>query len=194
MFNKKYTKVENIENYLGLDVAVEFQGQIDTWIIGMSEFIKNYTNRDWLADETPQERYFDGNGFSGLEVGDFIGEPTLKIGDSFGENMEVKTEFITHPYNTISKNTIVLKRDFFRNKIKNVSVTARWGYSSETPRDIEFATTVLVAGIILAQTNQQGEVKSEKIGNYTVTYESDAQKNDFKNAMDIINQRKLTRI
>jgi len=51
--------------------------------------------------------------------------------------------------------------------------------------------TVLVAGIINEQRQGGSEVKSERIGNYQVTYNSDKGSNSFadlKRAIEIIDQ------
>jgi hypothetical protein len=192
--SKQYTTVEKVSNYLLSNISSTFESQIEYWIIAMSNYISLATNREWLADETANARWFDGNGYQALEVGDFIGNPTLEIGDAFGENMVAETDFITYPHNTTTKNTIVLKNENFENSIKNVRVTAKWGYLATVPKDIEFATTVLVAGIVMAQTNQDGEVESEKIGNYSVKYVTDQQKSDYVNVKEIISNRALIRI
>jgi len=192
--DKQYCTVEDIENYLGIDVALEFQSQIDGWIEAMSNLVSLRTNREWLVDTTATDRYFDGNGCQNMEVGDFVGVPTVSIGDSFGENMEVESDFVTFPHNTTVKNTIILKSGIFSKKIKNVLINVKWGYANSVPEDIKQATVILTSGIILAQTNQDGEIESEKIGNYSVKYVTESQKSDYNQALDIINSRKVIRI
>lgn len=194
MNEKAYTTIENIKNYLTIEIVEAFEDQIDDWITAMSNHVRLATNRDWLADETATERFFDGNGMRSIEVGDFIGTPVLKVGSDFNTDMVASTDFASFPYNTTSKNTLIHKSYGFPRGIQNVSVTARWGYMESVPKDIQLATTILVAGIILAQTNQEGEVKSETIGNYTVSYATEKQISDFENAKKILDYRTLIRI
>lgn len=191
--NKKYCTVEDVENYVGLDVAAGFQSQIESWIEGISNLISLKTSREWLADTAANERFFDGNGMQSMEVDEFIEVSNVYTGDAFGENFTEETSYITYPHNTTVKDTIVLKDSLFPSFIKSVKINAKWGYAVTVPEDIKFATVVLVAGIILSQTNQDQEVKSEKIGNYSVSYETDAQKSDYENALQtILYRRKIT--
>jgi hypothetical protein len=191
---KLYITIEDVENYLGLNVAEEFADQIEDWIKAMSNYVSLVTNREWLADTTATARFFDGKGFQSLEIPDFIQITQLELGDNWGENMQVETGYITHPYNTTSKNTIILKNKNFEKGFMNVRVTAKWGYLASVPSDIKHAVTILTSGIVLAQTNQEGEIESEKIGNYSVKYVTDEQKSDYEKAKNIIESRKLIRI
>ena len=192
--DKQYTSAEDIENYLGINIADEFESQIDDWIIAMSDYVAIRTSREWLADVTATTRVFNGNGYSSIQVDDFIGIIKVEVGSDFLEDMEEVSEYVTHPFNTNSKNTIILKSDSFDSGIQNVRITAKWGYLSEVPEDIKHATTVLVGGIVLAQSNQDGEVESERIGNYTVKYATESQKSDFQTAQEIISNRTLIRV
>ena len=188
---KLYCSTEDIENYLTISIAVEFESQVEDWINGVSEYIKSITNRDWLADSTESARTYDGNGMQSLEVDDFIGTPTVKTGDEYNQNMVARTDFILYPYNTEHKNTLILQDDCFERGIQNVEVTAKWGFGATVPNDIKHACTVITSAIVLAQTNQDGEVESEKIGNYTVKYKSESHKADVESAMEMLNTRKV---
>jgi hypothetical protein len=95
------------------------------------------------------------------------------------------------PYNETPKNTILLKDSIFNRGVQNVKITGDFGYADEVPKDIVFATTVIASGIILAQTNQAGEIASEQIGNYRVQYKDDKHKDDTAQAMAILQNRKL---
>jgi hypothetical protein len=188
---KQYCEISDIENYLTLEIADEFESVAEGWIEAISNMIKLLTNRDWLADSVATARFYDGNNCSELTVDDFIGTPVVEIGDDYAENLVATTDFITKPYNTTNKNVIKLKEDSFDKGEQNVRVTVKWGYAQEVPADIKLATTVIASAVILAQTNQDGEIESEKIGNYTVKYKDDQHRNDAKLAMGIIQQRKV---
>jgi hypothetical protein len=188
---KLYASKADIEDYLLLNIDNSFNARIDKWIEAVSNHITLLTNRVWLADDEPSARFYNGNGCQGIEIDDFIGTPTVEIGEDFATNFSTTTNFILYPYNTTQKNTIILKEDVFPKGKQNIRITAKWGYLAEVPEDIRFATTVLASGIVLAQTNQDGEIESEKIGNYQVKYKDESHRNDSKQAMDIITQRRV---
>lgn len=188
---KKYCTKADIENYLLIDIDANFNNQIDSWIESASEHIRLSTNRDWLADSEASDRYFDGTGYQDLHIDDFIGTPTVAVGEDYGVNFTTITDFIVQPYNTENKHTIIRTGTNLPLGIKNMRVGAKWGYGEEVPQDIRHATTVFASAIVLAQTNQDGEIASEKIGNYQVTYKNDQHKDDFAQAMDIINNRRV---
>lgn len=194
--NKEYTTIEEISNYLLLDIAEEFEDQIETWIKAMSEYVRSKTNRDWLADTVASAKYYNGNGKQYANIPDCIQITELATGDDYGANFVARTDYITAPYNSPADGTpitqIILKDGMtFDKGIKNVRITAKWGYAQNVPQDIVFITTVLVAGIVLAQTNQEGEVESERIGNYQVKYVTDSQKSDFARIQDMLHERTL---
>ena len=187
--SKLYCSKTDIENYLTISIAVQFEEQINSWIEGISQYIKEKTQREWKADTTTSERFYNGNGYSDLRIDDFIGTPIVKTGEDYNESMVARTDFVAQPFNSTSKHTIMLKDNSFDCGIQNLSVEAKWGYAEEVPEDIKHATVVLVSAIVLAQTNTEGEVESEKIGNYQVKYRNEKHKDDVQNAMDIIESR-----
>jgi hypothetical protein len=191
--NKAYITVEDVENMALVDVVDSFEPQIDEWIIAMSNQVSLLTNREWLADDTeyPEVRYFDGTGNSYLRIGEAVDIDSIEVGEDYGENFTAVTDYITTPYNSSPITKLVRKDGVWDRGIKNIKVTGNFGYATEVPVDIKFAVAVLVAGIINAQSNQEGEIQSEKIGNYAVTYSTDEQKQDYKRAMDIIQTRRV---
>ena len=189
--NSQYTTITEVENYLLQDIGSSFELQITDWIIAMSNQVSLMTNREWLASDTASDRYFNGNSSPYLKIDEAVSVTKLYVGEDYGVNFVEKTNFITYPYNSTPVKKLILTDDTFNCGIKNIKITAKWGYALEVPKDIAFATTVLVAGIVLNQTNQDGEIESEKIGNYAVSYKTDEQKNDYKMAMDIINSRRI---
>jgi hypothetical protein len=191
--DKPYINVSDVENMALVDVVDSFEDQIDEWIIAMSNQVALLTNREWLADDTeyPEVRYFDGNGSSYLRVGEMVDIDSVEVGEDYGENFESVTDFLEYPYNTTPITKVIRKDGVWDRGIKNIKITGNFGYSETVPEDIKFAVAVLVAGIINAQSNQEGEIKSERIGNYDVTYATDEQKKDYQRAMDIIASRRV---
>lgn len=188
---KEYTTKVAIENYLMIDIDASFSSQITEWIKAVSEFIRLETNRDWLADGSATPRYFNGNGYQDLRIDDFIGTPVVEVGEDFGTGLVTTTDFVSDPINETSKHTIILKNTDFPKGVQNVKVTAKWGYAEAVPEDIKQVATILASALVLAGTNQDGEISSEKIGNYQVTYKNDTHKDDAKLAMDILQKRRV---
>lgn len=191
--DKKYITVADVENMALVDVVDSFEDQIDEWIIAMSNQVSLLTNREWLADDTeyPEIRYFDGTGCSYLRIGEAVEIDSIEIGEDYAEDFEAVTDYITYPYNSSPITKLIRKDGVWDRGIKNIKITGNFGYAITVPEDIKFAVAVLVAGIINAQSNQEGEIQSEKIGNYAVTYSTDEQKQDYKRAMDIIQTRRV---
>lgn len=186
-----YTSVQEVENYLLLEIADEFEEQVDGWIKAMSEQVKLLTNREWLADTEDTERLFDGRGTQYLRIGEAVSIEKVEVGENYGQGFSEVTDFIVSPYDSLPITKIILADDVFPRGIANVRVTGKFGYGEEVPEDIKLATTILVAGIILNQTYPQGDIESEKIGNYAVSYKTEEQKRDYKQAMDIIASRRV---
>ena len=70
----------------------------------------------------------------------------------------------------------------------NQRITAKWGYSELVPADVSFAATVMVSGMYMYGVGgAMGGVKSEKIGEYSVSYADKDGWADFKKAQDILN-------
>lgn len=183
----EYTTKENLEAYLLLNIDPDFAEQITKWIKSASLYVRTVTNREWLASETATTKIYSGNGSQELIIDDYVGDLVLSIGDNWNENMVVIDEADYYLEGT----SIFYKSDVFPCGNKNIAVTARFGYSATVPEDIELATTIFASGIALANMNSDGEVSSESIGNYKVTYKDDKHKDDFAMANSIIESRKL---
>lgn len=203
MSAKGYTDLTALQNYGLVDVDGAFASQIDEWIEAAEGIIDLETGRNFKADTAATARFFDGNGETELIIDDAIEITTVEVGtDGYGGAFETiansgSNRYFTDPANHVALKIPVTKltlaaRRFYAGK-QNVRVTAKWGYSAAVPKDIKMAATVFTFGIM--NQNRQGgnEIKSERIGNYTVTYNSEAGKNswaDFENAMDILTKYK----
>jgi hypothetical protein len=206
---KGYTTEAKIENYLLQDIDASFSSQIESWIEGVERIIDNYTGRDFIADTTASARVYDGDGEQDLLIDDCIEVTKVEVGaDDYGGSFtEVSSSgadrYFLDPPNAqsldvkVPYNKVTLRSRYFPEGKQNNRITAKWGYSESVPADVEFAATVFVAGIINQQRQGGDEVKSEKIGNYMVTYNSDRGKNsfaDFERAMSILDSYKRLNI
>lgn len=199
MAKKGYTSKDDIENYLLEDIDVSFDTQIDRWIEGVENMIDKLTGRNFIADALATARVFDGDGTNELLIDDCIQITKVEVGnDSYGGTFtEIAAtgagRYFTEPNNHIVKNVpifkVVLNSNCFPSGKQNNTITAKWGYSAAVPQDIKFVATVFVCGI-LNQTRQGGDqIKSEHIGDYQVTYNTENGGDswaDFQRAKEIL--------
>lgn len=196
---KGYTTEALVENFLLKTIDSSFSGQITSWIEGAERYIDKVTGRNFVADEEATARLYSGDGEQDLLIDDAVEITKVEVGEddyggTFSEIASTGADrYFTDPENAAAKGVPVTKitlrtRRWPKGK-QNNRITAKWGYSAEVPADIQFAATVLVAGIINAQTQDGEEIKSEKIGEYQVTYNSEKGRNslsDFERAMEIL--------
>jgi len=193
----KYTTIEELENYVGVDIASTFESQMENWIEGISRYMDNITNRKLVADavgsgEEYEEKAYDGDGETYLMIDDCQEITSLEIGDVYGENLVATTNYIKFPRYTPHRRIVLKDYGIFTSGIQNVVIKGRFGFFNTLPKDIQFACTVLVAGIINSQNKGNDVKKSESIGEYSVTYTDDKGVTDYNRAIEILSSyRKL---
>jgi len=174
----KYSSKIEVENLALFEIEDEFDEQIDGWIESMSNYIDKFTGRTFSIDsDETEEKVYDGNGKDTLLVDDFVYLDSVTIDD---EELDV----LTYPNNTTPKFKIYSTTGFKKGK-QNVKVTASWGYSEVPPEDIRFACTALVVGIIRSQIATEGDVTTERIGNYSISYTT-KDRDSVQTALDIL--------
>ncbi len=192
---KGYTTKEKIENYLLTEIDASFDTQISDWIVAIEDYIEKVTGRIFKADSTSSYRYFDGNGKREIRIDECVAIEEVKIYDEAGTQIysfTKDTDYVVHPYNSLPIRKLIINptvSGYFTKGIKNVKIKAKWGNSVAVPEPITFVASVLVGGIINFSNNADGEVKSETIGDYQITYKEDQQK-DHERAMDILGSYK----
>lgn len=191
---KGYCSVADVENYTLTEVDSVFEPNVQFWIGAVETIIERQTGRVFIADSEASKRYFDGNGLPELHIDECVAITGLKIVDDMGNtvyDLTENTHYFSEPYNELPKRKLasksynVLGFSRFLKGQRNVELTAKWGFSIEVPEPIKFATVVLVAGIMNFGNDANGEIKSEKIGDYQVTYKDD-QWRDFEIAKEVI--------
>lgn len=198
---KGYATIQQIENYLLDTIRADFQPQVLEWIAMMEKYIENYTGRVFIADDTASIRKYETKDRPTNTIGNYLAEAqSLYIDECVsideltidGEVIDTG-DYITYPANKLPITRIKLLDDsglFFTQGEQNIEVEASWGYSVLCPDDISFATSILVAGIINYSGDMEGEVKSETIGTYAVTYKDDKDWQDFTRAKQILDYYK----
>lgn len=205
--SKGYTTKSTVENYILQDIDSSFDSQLDAWIASIERVIDNYTGRNFKADDTASARVYDGDGTNELIVDECIQVTKVETGndpygDSFAEIPSTGADkYFTYPANATARmvpiHKISLSARCFPAGQQNNRITAKWGYSATPPEDIQFAACVFVAGVLNQHRQGGDEIKSESIGAYSVTYNSDKGSNswaDFDRAKQILDQYKRLNI
>lgn len=175
--NREYTTLQLVSDYLGETITQN----IDLYILAVQNYIEQQTNRVFKADLTENTRFFNGNDRNILSIDDCIEitkvEESLDNGATFSE-----IEYVALPqnYSEIEKpiTQIGLRNGFFQSGVGNIKITAKWGYSEIVPDEIKLIATALVS-FLVKPANAKSSVKGEKIGNYSITYDSE-QQNAYK--------------
>lgn len=207
MPSKGYTTKAKVEDYILADIDSRLASSLDNWISGVEKTIEKITGRIFIADSAATARLFNGDGEQDLLIDDAVSVTKVEVGNddngsSFSEVGATGADrYFLEPNNYAAKlvpvTRIILNERRWTSGIQNNRITAKWGFSTTVPDDISFAATVFVAGIVNQQRNGGSEIKSEKIGNYSVTFNTDSEKNswaDFENAMSILDSYKKLNI
>jgi hypothetical protein len=188
---KGYTSKIAIENYLLIDIDPSFDSQIDKWIGAVEKYIDNQTDRDFAIAEdesgSEEERVYDGDGSNTLRIDPAVEVTSVKLSPT--DNALDAEKYVLYPANKTVKDKIVLRNLRFPRGLQNIVVGGRFGLDA-VPADIEFAATVLVAGIINFAWQSEGEVQSITIGRYSVTYKNQKEISDFEKVQEILKNNK----
>lgn len=175
-----------VQNYMLIDIDAGFVSQINDWIQAIGEYMDKATNRQLIADETAADYKYDGTGKKSIVIDDFV--TITKVMD--GSNI-ITTSCFLYPANSTPKWRMEADSRIFTKGRQNIVVTGRRGaYDEDTlPEALKFTATVLLAGIInYAYDDSTGDVQSETIGRYSVTYANTKQREDFAAAMQSLKQ------
>jgi len=164
-----YTSKALIESFLRSGTISD---DLTSYILSAQELIENTTGRIFAPDETETARLFDGNGCRELLISDCAEITKLEVAtDEWGDNFtEVPdTEYKTYPNEAnVPIRKLILRYIAFFQGYQNIKVTAKWGWKA-IPADITFVATALAGGMYNAQL-PSNNLKSESIGNYSVSY------------------------
>jgi len=195
--DKNYTDSSKIEQFIGESISTS----LVEIIVAVQKYIENYTGRNFVADCIASARVFNGNNSQNLSIDDCIEITKVEIGndsygDSFTEILSTGSDrYYTLPANNEADgypiNKLFLRSRVFLYGIQNVRITAKWGYSEEVPDDISWVATYLSSSIY--KTGIQGNiagVKSERIGEYSVTFGEGEGQTDWDKAKVILDSYK----
>lgn len=173
-----YTTKAQVQDYMQTDIDASLDTRIAQYITAMSEYADEVAGYPIYRDETTAKKY-DGDGTDEIMI-----EPVHTITEvTLGEETITPTKW---PYNRDIKRMLLLDGEYFTKGLANIEVTGTHCLETALPKKVEWAVTVLVAGIVNHLKNQDEGVRSEKIGEYQVTYIDKGQRSDFKMALDIL--------
>lgn len=191
-----YTDKATIQNYLLVNIDSSFDTQIDEWILAVQNWIETYTGRKFIQ-ETATTKLYDGDGSIELIVNDIITISKFEILDEDG-NVEATFDdvlfYYLDPPNDIPKTRIVINKfnaplPYFPKGKQNIKVTGTFGYAAAVPAEIKLAATQLVAGIIMDGNYDVGkEIQSERLGEYSITYQAISEQADRLGVKDILDR------
>lgn len=170
-----YITEGDLENHILQDIDNSFSSWIASVILMVESYIEKFTGIDF-ENSVSSTRYFDGYGEDVLFIGDFQSVATVQILDSTGtaiQTLTVNTDYVLYPYNDSVKNALLLmpggQRVIWPTGRRTVLVTGVFGYATP-PADIKMAA-VRMAAKIINEGLKGGQVASETLGSYSVSYE-----------------------
>lgn len=182
-----YANEGHVENYLTIDIDNSFSAQISDWAEAVDLYIDKYCGRTF-SNTASEVRYYEGKGGRDLDIDNFVSLSSVEILEPNGnDTASTLTEgqgddYVVYPYNTTPKYrlqlTNVARIGAWPTGLKRIKITGEWGEAS-TPKDIVFAATVLLSGIV-EKGLKGGSIQSESLGDYSVTFrEMDIISNDM---------------
>jgi len=200
---KGYTTKDKIEDFLNISIT----GEVDDYILAAEDIIDRLTGRNFVAGTVAKVRIYNGDETQELLIDDCVEITKVERGDDeWGDDFTEITAggsdgYFLEPVNNKDENNLVIKpyrKIILRSKVwiggvQNAKITAKWGYSTSAPEDISFAATVFASGMYNAKRGGSGDIKSEHIGGYMVTYdvnEDGVSYGDIQRAMTILDSYK----
>jgi hypothetical protein len=193
---QKYCTVEDVENYSLKDIVDSYEDTVEGFIYTASRIMDNLTGRRLLvptySDYEVETQYYDGQNKSKLIIDDNQTITKVEVGDYYGEDMtEIDAETYVITPKTPPRSVLIRKNDIFPIGEQNIAITGTFGMFTELPKDLIWACSVIVTGLINAQAVNSNEVKkSESIDGYSVSYSETKQMDDYVLALETIGKYK----
>jgi len=187
-----YTTQTKVLQYLGLSALPSPLTSLSDFIAAVKAFIDKYTGRTFESG-TSEDRKYDGDGSDTLLIDDATEITAIKIYDDTGNLLFTLTasDYKLYPENKSYFNQITLRLGsqvaHFQRGHQNIVVTGKFGFSTAIPDDLAFAATQMVAAMVEDNyINSTGDIKSESLGEYSVTYQSVKKASDRLGIYDIL--------
>ena len=176
----KYTTKENIEKHLGETITEN----IDLYIDSACRYIDDYTQREFQSGDE-EIRYYDGNGKQELII-----DPATEVSKveySLDGLLGLKLPMIDGKQHLIINcrlEELCLNGMYFT-LLKVSKNNRKFGWSECPPKDIVFCATVLASAMYKGKSSS--EISSERIGDYSVNFESEQGIGDLDSIKKILN-------
>lgn len=198
---KNYTSELEVEKFLNTTIVA---GAVDDIINGAIDIVDMWTGRNFVADTVASAKRYSGNGGQNLPIDDCIDVTKVERGyDSYGDNFTEIVSGGSSGYYLLPENNVKdgggkypiqklhLRSNTWLSGVKNCRITAKWGFSAVCPDDVRVATTIIAGGIYnFNRASGSGDISSEKIGNYSVSYDvstGGGNWGDYRRALKILN-------
>ena len=178
-----YTDKTAVQNYTLTNINVSMDTQLTEWIEGMSRFMDNYCGITLVGEAPAVARVYDGTGEAELKIDSAYSITTVTVDGTAVTPLK-------YPANSPRTYLLKLADGTFTVGMQNVAVTGIFARLVALPADLKFACTVLVAGIVNQSNKQTDGIKSEKVGEYQVTYKDEKERADYTRAMQILDSYK----
>lgn len=173
-----YTTITAVQNYLKTDVAAGFEDQVTEYIQAVSARADKIAGHP-IYRTTAADFTYDGTGTSELVV-----KPVHTITAVTVDGVAVTP--VQYPLNSDTKTELRLRNQVFTLDMANVVVTGTHCLEKTLPNDLTHACTILVAGMVRNVKDQSAGLKSEKIGEYSVSYATDEERGDLQWANKVL--------
>lgn len=188
---KGYTSEAKINEFLQVTIPT---GKANSAMETAEKMIDNITGRSFIAIATANERYYNGNGLQTLSIDDCVEVTKVEIAnDYYGTTFNdiASGNYILEPrgYASLGQciKRLTVKNIVFPYGNGNVKVTAKWGYSTACPADISQVATIIASFLYkYGASGSIGGLKSESIGEYSVSYKDTSELSNLLMVNDIL--------
>lgn len=186
-----YFNEGDLENFILQDIDSSYSTWIESVIAMVENYIDTYCGTDF-ENSTPGDRIFDGSGTNEIIIGPVSSISAVKFIDGQGnvQNTLAEADWNLYPLNDSSKYILRLAPGgsyaSFPDRDGSVQITGIYG-STAVPAAVKLAGIQLAARII-NNGLRGGQVASETLGSYSVSYQKVDDEADAMGIKDILNQ------
>lgn len=186
-----YITEGDLEKFILQDIDSTFSTWITTIIGFVEDYIDKYCDTDYSGSGSDTDRYYDGNGTESLIIDDVTDVTAVYFLDGHGNVIHtVPTNgWYKAPYNASVYNRLELNNNaeysVFPEGTRSVKVTGMFGHST-VPAPVKYAGIQLCAKII-NEGLRGGQVSSENLGSYSISYRQVDEAAESMGVKDILN-------
>lgn len=189
-----YISEGDLENFILQDIDSSYSTWITSIIAAVEAYIDQYCGTDF-ENSGSGDKYYDGNGTDELFIGNVQTITAVYFLDVNGnvESTLGTGDWNLYPLNDSTKNTLKLSGggsySSFPNRSRAVKITGTFG-NSTAPLPVKMAGVQLAAKLI-NEGLRGGQVKSESLGSYSVTYKDIDENAESMAIKETLNQYRI---